>query len=158
MNSASSQSHPPSSTCVRNQAKELEVIHGRLRNKIVAKIARNSIGTVKGLSDDGKGVSVTIKVAVEDKQKEVTAYFSADILEPQKDPEPDDKKKERPVAKGAKKIDFLSEDGGGTLEVGHVGSALQCTCVTNHARALCIIALCQSVLHCGSSLYDNMLP
>ena len=104
MNSASSQSHPPSSTCVRNQAKELEVIHGRLRNKIVAKIARNSIGTVKGLSDDGKSVSVTIKVTVDDKQKEVTAYFSADILEPQKDKEPDENKKRTPCCEGCEKI------------------------------------------------------
>ena len=98
------------------QAKELQVVHGRLREKTIGKIARDTIGSVMGLAEDAGSVSVQVAAMVADKSKVITANFSAGILEPQKG-DSEQKPPESSRLVKDKKFGFLSGPGGTTLEV-----------------------------------------
>jgi len=105
----------PTSPWSATQEKEVQVIHGRLREKTIAKIARDSIGVCLGLADDG-GVKVQVTAIVAEKNKSITSVFSASILEPQKaDAEP--KAADSSTLVKEKKFAFLSGPGGTVCEV-----------------------------------------
>ena len=101
----------------------MEVIFGRLREKKIGQIPRDTIATVQGLADDGASVIVEVTAIIAEKNKVIKAAFSVDILEPQKgDSEPKPGEASKTVKE--KKFGFLSEPGGTTLEV--ISVCLQC--------------------------------
>jgi hypothetical protein len=116
----------------------VEVIHGRLRSKTKAKIAKNAIGCVEGVGEDSKSRVVKVNAVVADKTKDISSSFSPDILEAVKsDPQPHEAKVD--LVGGAKKLQFLNEGGGKQLQV---SSALHWqTTVTCELMFRCCLAL-----------------
>ena len=76
-------SRPDSKSKLAAKAQTLTIIYGRLREKMEAKIAANTIGTVVGW--ENKLVQVRVSVMVNDKSKNIDHGFKVDLLEPQKD-------------------------------------------------------------------------
>ena len=93
-----------------------EVIHGRLRTKTNAKIAKDECGVVEGMSADFKYVTVKVTAVVAEKNKSITSDFAPEILEVVKHQEkPED---EKPNLVGNKKqLAFLNGGGGTALQV-----------------------------------------
>ncbi len=103
---------------VRREAFEVEVIHGRLREKKKAKIAKNAIGIVEGVTADGKAIVVKVSAIVAgDKSKDISFNVSPDILEPVKEREAKAKDDSVDLVGGKKALSFLNADGGKTVQV-----------------------------------------
>ena len=82
----------------------------------VASPVQDAIGTVEGIADDAKTITVKVSIDFDNKSKYIATQINPEILEPQSKPT-DSKEEKKPSLVAEAALRFLNEPGGASLQV-----------------------------------------